>query len=162
MRKILLVIPFLFAPALAGASHPSLKFEAAYDLNVRAAMLSRSVASMRGNKQLKREAREFRRASNRLARQLEKPRKKRKLVRALSNVNRQFADLRYAVRESYAPPRVKRRIRRQLRGLSMAIMDVEFAINKRGRYARSWSSNEYAFRYDDQARRKGKWKKGRH
>lgn len=154
MRKILFFLPFLLTPALAGASHPSLQYETAYELNARAANFHRSVKNLRGNKYLKREAREFRRVTERLARQVQRPRKRHKLRRAINALNRQFVDLRYAVRRAYAPPRMQRRLKRQLRGMSLAIMDVELAVMQRGRYARSWSRDAYAFSLEDRPRDK--------
>ena len=154
MRKYMLILPLLFAPVLAGAGHPSMQVEAAFELKARAAVFNRSVASLRGNRLLKREARDFLRVSKRIAKQSKRSRRPANSARALNILNNRFEDLRYAAAMSHAPPWVKRRMRRQLRFLSLAVLDLEFAMSRRGRLARNSSTAAYRSGRIDKARKR--------
>ena len=143
MRKVIVFLPFLFAPALAGAAHGIQDARAAYELQVEAGQLYRQVAYLRGNKQLKRQARRFVRDSERLLKQTRQRRPARKAARTLDELNEQFYDLRYGVANARVRPRVRQRLRRQMRVLSAALSYAEEALLPVRRDARSWSASGY-------------------
>lgn len=144
MRKLIFLIPLLLAPALGSAAHQGLPVQPAYNLKIAATDLYWQVSHLRGNKLLKREARQFLRASNQLLRKTRRAGRPHQVARSLDKLNYQFRELKYAVINANSPPWVRKKLRRQLRGIALAINKAERVLARNGRYARSWSRSGYA------------------
>lgn len=147
MRKLIFLIPLFFAPALASAAHQSDSVRSAQELRIESMLFYRQVAYLPGNKRLKREARQFVKASDKLVKQTRRANRKPKVRRAINELSYQFRDLRKAAVNAKVTPRVRRQLRREVRGLSLALSNVEFALANGGRYALSRSKSGYATDY---------------
>lgn len=148
MRKLIYLVPFLFMPALASASHGVVA--AAYTLDARADRLQQQVAYLPGNWQLKQEARQFAQASDRLVRQARRGQRPQKLARTLRRLNAEFYDLKFAAGNSHLRYKKRKRLRRALRQLSRSLVRVEYALDTKwrraGKKTRAGYRNAY---YDD-------------
>lgn len=148
MRKIIYLVPLMFMPALAGASHDVLA--AAYTLEARADRVQRQIAYLPGNWQLKQEARQFALASDRLVRQARRGQRPRKLARTLRRLNAEFYDLKFAAANAHLRYKKRKRLRRSLNKLSRSLVRVEYALDpqwrRAGKKTRAGYRNAY---YDD-------------
>lgn len=148
MRKFLYLIPLLFMPAMAGASHNLV--DAAYSLEARAERVHAQVAYLPGNWQLKQEARQFVLASERLARQVRRGAPPRRILRTLRRLNGEFYDLKYAASQAHLRYKKRKRLRRSLAKLSRSLTQVEYALDSQWR--RAGKRVRYGYRnayYDD-------------
>ncbi len=150
MRKLILVLPFFFLPAMASAGHGDNAAGAAYSLDIKAQRFYQQVAYLPRNWRLKQEARQFLRQSQRLARQVTYGQPPRRLLRTLQRLNNEFYDLRYAVAAGHVHGKKRRQLRRQVRKLSRALSRVENTLAPNARLARNWSNYGYRnFGFDD-------------
>lgn len=154
MRKLIFLLPFFFAPALASAGHDFYSVQPARELKTEAALFYRQVVMLPGNKRLKREARQFLSASDQFRKQARRAQRKSQAMRALNKLNHEFRDLRKAAIYANVPPRVRRQLHRGIRSMSMTLSNVESALTSGQRYALSWSdyASPTVFLADDRNR----------
>ncbi len=147
MRKFILILPLVFLPAVASASHDVVA--AISSLDARAARLHQRLTYVPGNWQLKQEAFEFAIASERLARQARRGRGPQKLMRSLRRLNAEFYDLRFAARNAHLGYKKRQRLQRELRRLSRTLGRVEYALEPQWRRGAQKTRSRYGYVYDD-------------
>ncbi len=142
MRKLLLLLPLLFVPAIASAANNTPLQRAAYELKVSAGQLQRDAARLRVNRRIKTEVGQFALLSDRFFRRANYAPRSPRLGLMLVQLERAYYDMDRAFQ--HVPVRGKaRKLRKGVRKAGLALFRVENQLWSRGRLALSRSQGGY-------------------